>query len=92
LTEEEAQKAFTEAYREYGRNIDPKLWNVFLHGPEEKWARVHTKLMYQCHGPPNWIGHRCGLCGFGTTNFIPHLPHTGTDSSNPTAKTVESIH
>ena len=54
LTREEIQKAVDEAYVEYGRGLDPEVWDVFLHGPADKYEKLHTN---QCHGPQNWVAH-----------------------------------
>src|SRR5689334_651065 len=64
LTQGETQKAFNEAYEEYGRGIDPKVWNVYLHGPDDKYEKLHNKLTYQVHGPQNWIAYRLWFVRF----------------------------
>ena len=43
LTQEEIQKAVDDAYLEYGRGIDPEVWNVFLHGTDDKYEKLHTQ-------------------------------------------------
>jgi hypothetical protein len=56
MSQEEIQKACDEAYAEYGKLQDPKVWDVFLNGPKEKYEKVHVKLMYQA-GPQNWLAY-----------------------------------
>ena len=58
LTQGETQKTFDGARKEYSRGIDPKVWDVFLHGSDEQYEALHTKLSYQIHGPQNWIAYR----------------------------------
>ena len=64
LTQGEAQKAFDEAYEEYGKGKDPKVWEVFLHGSDEQYEALHTKLTYQCSGPRNWVARRLWFVWF----------------------------
>jgi hypothetical protein len=65
MSQEEIKKAFDEAYEEYGRLKDPKVWEVFLHGSKEQYEALHTKLMYQFHGSRNWIAYRLWFVRFG---------------------------
>ena len=64
LTDEEAQKGFDEAYKEYGKLQDPKVWEVYLHGSEEQYEALHTKLIYQAEGSQNWIAYRLWFVWF----------------------------
>ena len=64
LTQGEAQKAIDEAYEEYGKRKDPKVWEVFLHGSDEQYEALHTKLTYQSSGPRNWVARRLWFVRF----------------------------
>ena len=64
MSQEEIKKAFDEAYEEYGKLRDAKVWEVFLHGSEEQYEALHTKLIYQTEGSQNWIAYRLWFVRF----------------------------
>ena len=45
---EEVEKAIAEAREDYGRKLDPRYWDIFLHGDEEQWE-VMRKEADQAH-------------------------------------------
>ncbi len=43
LGEEEVEKAIAEAREDYGRKLDPRYWDIFIHGDEEQWEIIRKE-------------------------------------------------
>ena len=44
LGKKAVQKAVDEAREMFGRNQDPRLWHIFVHGSEEEWDAVAEEI------------------------------------------------
>jgi hypothetical protein len=53
LGEEEVQQAIDRVYAEVGKDVDPKLWDVFLHGDEAQRRAVQEESWRQMEKEEN---------------------------------------
>jgi len=44
LGEEEVKRAIDEAREEFSRRLDPRRWDIFLHGDKEQWRPVQEEM------------------------------------------------
>jgi len=47
LGEEEVKRAIEEAREEFSRRLDPRRWDIFLHGDKEQWRAVQEEMLQE---------------------------------------------
>jgi len=47
LGEEEVKRAIDEAREEFSRRLDPRRWDIFLHGDKEQWRPVQEEMLQE---------------------------------------------